>query len=534
MSSKRYIQLVSTNRDRTQYPTIGDFVTPISGSNSCGGVAGSADPVATSAPIYIFQKGSLNHAGQFNGGDYINPGLDVTVANPFVPTGTGNGMYRAFITPESFKGYMLLDKDGFSGNASSSSTGTNRIITSYYPPDASVSLDFAEPSSFYTTTNYYTVADYSGVQSATGSNFPNYNPIYDFTKLFCPQPFDVFGKKCPIYSDAFAGYYMKIEPTAGSTYPGTESRKIVKFDVNKRLIEIDQPFTQLLPSADINVNDIISIRESISTPQIQVNNTFLQSFMITNTPATTTGSYTLSTIGATSIANGGSKYVGNYIYIVPRATDPVLRVRYPILTEPALFQDLYYFRILAYNADNTFTVDKPFNVAFYGGNLNNRNIEILAITRDNFVPLEYNGTMVSQNETVCYEIALTFLSLPNVDLAAGSRIAFYPYVYVLLENATEPSGLVRGVFYSNNPNTHKALFVAPITDTSDPENTPYVRVNGFGITQTVKFKPNDALHFKVFLPDGSPFQPLDADNPPPLPPNKYLQVSAVFSIKRVA
>jgi hypothetical protein len=254
--------------------------------------------------------------------------------------------------------------------------------------------------------------------------------------------------------------------------------------------------------------------------------------MITNTPATTLGSYTLSTIGATTVANGGAKYVGNYIFIVPRLTDPVLRVRYPIITEPALFQDLYFFRILGYNADNTFTVDKPFNPAFYG-TLNNRNIEILAVNKDNYSPLEYNGSIVSQNETVCYEIALTFLSLPNVDLAAGSRIAFYPYVYVLLENQTEPSGSVRGIFYSNNPNTHRALFVAPITDTRNPDTTPYVRINGFGITQTIKFKPNDALHFKVFLPDGSPFQPLLADNPSPLPPNKYLQISAVFSIRRL-
>jgi hypothetical protein len=86
---------------------------------------------------------------------------------------------------------------------------------------------------------------------------------------------------------------------------------------------------------------------------------------------------------------------------------------------------------------------------------------------------------------------------------------------------------------SHNPNTHKALFVAPITDTRNPNTTPYVRITGYGITQTIRFRPTDALHFKVFLPDGSPFQPLLADNPPPLPPNKYLQISAVFSIRRV-
>jgi hypothetical protein len=148
--------------------------------------------------------------------------------------------------------------------------------------------------------------------------------------------------------------------------------------------------------------------------------------------------------------------------------------------------------------------------------------------------MEYSGTIVSQNETVCYEISLVSLTLPNVELVSGSRVAFYPYVYVLLENQTVTSGVMRGIFYSNNPSTHRALFVAPVTDTNDPENTPYVRIDGFGITQTVKFKPNDALHFKVFMPDGSLFEPILSDTQPPLPPDPLLQLSAVFSIRRLA
>ena len=534
MSSKRYIEIVSTYRNRTEYPLISDFLVPISGSNGCRGSSNFQDPVAPCAPIYVFQKGSLNHEGQTNGGNFVNPGLDVTIPQPYVPSGTGNGMYRAFVTPGSFKGYMFIDKFGFSGSSEFGATGVNRLITGYTASSSTVTLDYAEQAALYNPGDYYTVADYSGLNSGTASNFPNYTPVYDFSTRFCPQPFDVFGRECPVYTNTFVNYFMKIEPTALSTYlPSVESRKIVDFDPVNRLLQIESPFTDNGISSDININDIITIRQDQPKEQVTISGKSLQAFLTTDSPAVT-GPTTLVTLNATTLANGGANYKGQYIFIIPDPADPALRVDYPSVIDPAVTQGPYFFRITGYTADNTFTLDKVIDLNNYvGTTLDSRAIEILQVKSDNFSPIEYNGTIVSQNETVCYEIELASLTLPNVPLATGSRVAFYPYVYVLLENYTAPAGGVKGVFYSNNPPTHKALFVAPVTDTNDPQNTPFVRIDGFGIVQTVKFKPNDTLHFKVFMPDGSPFEPTISDNFPPLPPNNFLQIRAVFGIRRL-
>ena len=78
--------------------------------------------------------------------------------------------------------------------------------------------------------------------------------------------------------------------------------------------------------------------------------------------------------------------------------------------------------------------------------------EILQFTRDNAVPFCYSGSLVSQQEMVCYEIELINLVLPNKTLTSGGRTAFYPYVYVELQNVSGASAGTKCVIYSNNPN----------------------------------------------------------------------------------
>jgi hypothetical protein len=159
-------------------------------------------------------------------------------------------------------------------------------------------------------------------------------------------------------------------------------------------------------------------------------------------------------------------------------------------------------------------------------------INIVSFDRDNFNPLMYNGTMVSVNQTVCYRISLLSITLPNIPLKTGSRIAFYPYVYVEFSNATAPSNASGQIIYSNNPNSNRALFIAPVTQLLQPTAKTYICLSGGGMTQLVKFKPNDNLRFSVYLPDGSLFQTLDIDTLPPYEPQLGLQIDAVFSITR--
>lgn len=159
-------------------------------------------------------------------------------------------------------------------------------------------------------------------------------------------------------------------------------------------------------------------------------------------------------------------------------------------------------------------------------------INIAVFQRDNFSPLFYSGTMVGMNETVCYDVSLSSLVIPNLPLRTGSTIAFYPFLYVLLENVTAPSGASSNLIYSNNPNTARALFVAACFPTPNPAEQRYITLSS-STSHTIKFKPNDNLRFAIYLGDGTLLEPIVPDT---LSPYEYIprsQVLAVFSVTRL-
>lgn len=186
-------------------------------------------------------------------------------------------------------------------------------------------------------------------------------------------------------------------------------------------------------------------------------------------------------------------------------------------------------RIVSYDAaTNVVTVSPPFTTSPLVAD----SYEILYFTRDNYAPVNYSGSRVSQQQAVCYEIQLVNLILPNKILAVGKGglVAFYPYVYVELRNTnTGGSNLI----YSNNPNSNKALFRCSIDDVNNPLISPFVDLDSNGMTQTVKFKPNDNFRFSVILPTGEVFQTVDADVLGPREPDPEVQISALFALKRL-
>jgi hypothetical protein len=117
-------------------------------------------------------------------------------------------------------------------------------------------------------------------------------------------------------------------------------------------------------------------------------------------------------------------------------------------------------------------------------------------------------------------------------LRSGSRIAFYPFVYVEFTNSTSPSGSSNSIIYSNSPSSNRALFIAPVSDTNQPINSSFVKIYS-NMAQTIKFKPNDSLKFSVYLPDGRLFETVEQDFLSPYPPNSLLQINAVFGIRRI-
>lgn len=201
-----------------------------------------------------------------------------------------------------------------------------------------------------------------------------------------------------------------------------------------------------------------------------------------------------------------------------------------ITSDPANNNPNFISRIVAYdgatkiaNLGNALSVTAKVDDIF----------EILMFSYDNFSPFNYTGSTVSQQEMVCYEIELVNLVLPNIELVTGGKIAFYPYVYVELQNVSGAGAGIKNVIYSNNPNATRRLFRAAIDDISNPLLAPFIKIDGDGMIQTVKFKPNDNLKFGVYLPNGENFETVVQDSVSPAIPNPLVQVSALFSLKRL-
>ena len=193
-------------------------------------------------------------------------------------------------------------------------------------------------------------------------------------------------------------------------------------------------------------------------------------------------------------------------------------------------------QIVSYTNDGTtaiFNVYPPFNGEDLFVTSNSYTIEVEKFSYDNCNPFTYIGTMVEQQS--CYEFELIDLILPNYTLSSGegSKISFYPYVYVILSNVSASGSNLKNILNSNNPNTVKVIFKVPIYDVQDPFTTPFVRLYNYGMIQTIKFKPNDNLFFSVLLPNGEVFNTLLHEAYSPQAANENNQISAMFRVKRI-
>ena len=115
----------------------------------------------------------------------------------------------------------------------------------------------------------------------------------------------------------------------------------------------------------------------------------------------------------------------------------------------------------------------------------------------------------------------------------GSRIAFYPYVYVELSNISTPGSGLKNTIYSNNPNSTKMLFRAPVTDVAKPQVTTFLNLYGDDMPQVIKMKINDSFKFSVRLQNGVLYETVEEESYSPSQANPRIQISAVFSFKRI-
>ena len=175
--------------------------------------------------------------------------------------------------------------------------------------------------------------------------------------------------------------------------------------------------------------------------------------------------------------------------------------------------------------------------------LSNNEAYILPFSYDNEYPLNQNDMGLAPN--VNYQMELINLILPNqyLDVGFGSLISFYQYVYVEIQNA-EGNGITSGganSIPSNNPNAISMTFRATIDDVSNPVNSTFIKIDGDGMSQTLKFNPNQSLKFAVYLGHGGGggnkrelFSTRVAEWFSPSQPNPMIQISAMFRIKPVS
>jgi hypothetical protein len=152
----------------------------------------------------------------------------------------------------------------------------------------------------------------------------------------------------------------------------------------------------------------------------------------------------------------------------------------------------------------------------------------------NFTPAA--GSACAQQQQVCYEIEVVSLVLPNQTVCGyqGGKIAFYPYVMVGLSSPNTTGGSQPHIIQSNNPNSINMQFVCDIDDVNNPDTTPFIKIDGNGMKQTVKFSPYSNLELTVKLPNGDIFDTCDVNDIPPNPPNPLSNLSIVFAITRVS
>ena len=178
----------------------------------------------------------------------------------------------------------------------------------------------------------------------------------------------------------------------------------------------------------------------------------------------------------------------------------------------------------------TFSFSPPFS-AFPSDSTHQ--FEILNWSYDNSTDLTYSGALISQPEMVCVELLNIILPNKTLNSQYGSRIAYYPYVYVELSNVSSGGSGLTNIIYSNNPNSTKMVFRACVDDMNQPLNSAFVKIDGDRMVQMMKFQANSAIRFRVLLPNGELFKVNDPEYFSPNEPNAKNQITALFAIKRL-
>ena len=484
MSNTRYIEIDSTYRNRSDWPLPANFEIQLAQSGRKGKID-ALDPVSLSTPIKVWNSNIFN-----NSTIATSPTITGTiVSSSGVPPYIGaSGSQQVIIVQFTLPSQQpQIIKDYYSKAV--------LVNTSVVPIQQRRIVSSEHLSSTLTVVTMRFVVESSFGDAVIDGNTVTITDPTDLTDVNNPQFFIPAGD---LGQDSYIRYFLYNDTLS-------QSRPISGYNALTHMITVDTTQSVVAtnttgPVTGWSVTHSYNIRRALPVFN---------------------GQLTAASINTVTFPVGVSTednfYNGEFV-----------RVKTAIPSVPA---ENEIRRITKYDGTTlTATVFPPFSVSpglAY--------VEILAFNFDQAVPLNYTGSTVSQQEMVCYEIELLNLILPNSTPVSGrgSRITFYPYVYVEFTNLSSASSGTNGVIYSNNPNSTRMLFRAAIDDIPNPLLSPFIKIDGDGMRQTVKFSPNDNLRFSVRLPDGVVFETNQIETKSPEEPNPDMQISAVFAVRRL-
>ena len=482
MSNSRYLEISSEFRDRSRFPKTGQFEIPISQSGRKDSL-NAVDPVSLGMPIFSWTCNNLSTS--FSPSKYILCTVEPKTTDLSGTTDTTVFIINSFNTSEP-----TLAQRNF----------RLQQMENYY-----VGL-IVEDAAFYNRRRIKTYkflgsfANYDRAQIEVESSFPE--TFVPSNNIYIYDPSDIAIPSYPLFwipngrnrDNAYNQYVLYNETL-------NDYRNIKSYDsiTNCVLLDTDDGAN---PVSGWTLNDNFSLRKD------------KPSYPTLSAPNPTIISSTASTV---EIDINVPIQKNQFLRIVPDSYD------YNLTT----LSDNQARRIVNYDSiTNIITVFPSFSSVPTIG----RKVEILNFSYDNLNPFVYTGSVLSQQELVCYEVELLSLILPSetLNVAEGGNITYYPYVYVELSNLC--SGRNKNIIYSNNPNSTKATFKVPLFDVQD--NPVFIKVGG-GMSQTIKFKPNDTLLFTIFMPNGQIFDTVLQDTVSPSETDPRVQVTATFGMRRI-
>lgn len=545
-ATNRYLEFNSSYRDRNLWPQASEFEIPISQTGRKS-KEDAIDPVCQSSPIFSWTCNNFDN----NGNSFVD--VDIISASTIGSTSDLN----IFIIKSKNKSLQQY-RDYYAG----------AVITDITPPPPVPPVPPVHPSSRRIVEYVYLYQDSAGfdyAQITTATGFPILPincQINDPSTIDTPNYINpiFFIPRGGIQRNAYISYLIYNETSR-------EERNILQYEPLTKLLIVDTRSPSGGPVTNWNLTDNYSLRQIAPEIPIQKGGNY-PNFVLTATnqytkidpntglPVTYTDVYTSST---TTIIlqspvlsykpdnyykNSGLRILPNpAIPAIPPLTNLYNYIRFPEYTElkAPLNEQRVITKSLNFKALSTgfetlvLEVNPPFSLDPYDSGSNKYVCEILGFSFDNFNPFSYSGSLVSQQEMVCYEVELINLILPNntLSIGLGGLAAFYPYFYVELSNVSSPNGHLRNLIYSNVPSASKATFRVPIDDTISPLISTFLKVDGDGMVQIIKFKPNDNLYFRVYLYDGQNFQTIIKERYSPSPPEPLGQISCLFSIRRI-